>query len=765
MHTDWVNDIVVCNQGANVVSASADRTVKIWNPYSEDDQQAHTIGWHADYVKCLAYASQAGWVASGGLDKRICIWDLEKREAVLSLQVGSMNMNNDASAGDAVGASHGPPSKSSIYAMAVNPTGSLLVTGSPEKVVRVWDPKSGKRISKLTGHTDNIRALLISHDGQYVISGSSDSTIKLWSVKAQRCITTYETHTDSVWSLYSEDPDLKTFYAGSRDGLVTKTEIPRESASGVHEESECIGLFKEQSGVGKIVVYDDTHIWTATSSSSIHRWLSVPSRANRQVLTRSEYNIDIPSTAMVNLPPAQAIYSPQVQEHFITNDSLTLYAGSVMSIPMSYKDDGDESIESLIPLREEPDQTILGTPGITSHLVLQNRLHVLTKDTTGDVALWDIVRAISIQLQESNCFDCEMYADEMDDIGDYEYREDQRVNLGKWLLTNLFAPFIEAQVQGQQEQDGIVDDEQNQIGTTESTTPSIHHHDSSAPSMTPANTVPGTPSSTIPSSSTNAILPPNMTPIQPPDTALTSPRPRASGGGLSIALNHASLHQESLQSPKQQPLGPSSSSGIPAAKTASHPSTVDYFSTTPSAPLQQQPATALPTSPTSPTQSNFMNRLRNLSVKSKPKPPFNPPTSPTTATDPADDREDTSDDEHSNHRPSVVTNSRHPSTTSVNDHRYHRYTPPHLRDFPPLQMPSDTSVLIAEESAEASGTIDLYRGNVASIGDEHALILKAAPNWLLSFLLFNKVPSKDVAKLTFILKPHEDSDLPELPGG
>ena len=59
-------------------------------------------------------------------------------------------------------------SKCSIYALAVNSTGTIMASGSPEKVVRLWDPRTGKRISKLTGHTDNIRALLISDDGQYV---------------------------------------------------------------------------------------------------------------------------------------------------------------------------------------------------------------------------------------------------------------------------------------------------------------------------------------------------------------------------------------------------------------------------------------------------------------------------------------------------------------------------------------------------------------------------------------------------------------------
>jgi WD40 repeat protein len=58
--------------------------------------------------------------------------------------------------------------KSSIYAITVDPFGHSIASGSPERVVRMWDPRSGKRTAKLVGHTDNIRAIIISDDSRYV---------------------------------------------------------------------------------------------------------------------------------------------------------------------------------------------------------------------------------------------------------------------------------------------------------------------------------------------------------------------------------------------------------------------------------------------------------------------------------------------------------------------------------------------------------------------------------------------------------------------
>jgi len=51
--------------------------------------------------------------------------------------------------------------------------GTLVAAGSPERVVRLWDPRAagsrgGQSIAGLIGHTDNIRAILLSQDGRHV---------------------------------------------------------------------------------------------------------------------------------------------------------------------------------------------------------------------------------------------------------------------------------------------------------------------------------------------------------------------------------------------------------------------------------------------------------------------------------------------------------------------------------------------------------------------------------------------------------------------
>uniref|UniRef100_A0ACD6ATW0 Uncharacterized protein n=1 Tax=Avena sativa TaxID=4498 RepID=A0ACD6ATW0_AVESA len=184
-----VNDAIIVGQ--NLVSCSSDTTIKVWNCLS-DGACTKTLRQHSDYVICLAAAQKnSNIVASGGLGGEVFIWDLDAALAPVSKSADAKedevpngnsgpalstlcNVNSSGNIASTNGKSHGyspiaaKGHKDSVYALAMNDTGTLLVSGGTEKVVRVWDPRTGSKNMKLRGHTDNIRALLIDSTGRTV---------------------------------------------------------------------------------------------------------------------------------------------------------------------------------------------------------------------------------------------------------------------------------------------------------------------------------------------------------------------------------------------------------------------------------------------------------------------------------------------------------------------------------------------------------------------------------------------------------------------
>lgn len=72
--------------------------------------------------------------------------------------------------------------------------------------------------------------------------------------------------------------------------------------------------------------------------------------------------------------------------------------------------------------------------------------------------------------------------------------------------------------------------------------------------------------------------------------------------------------------------------------------------------------------------------------------------------------------------------------SAASDSSKTHYTPPSPSEFPPLSIPSSTTIIITEESAEASTGIDLYRGTAAYAGIDAESIANTAPSWLLAYL-------------------------------
>jgi WD repeat-containing protein 48 len=397
-HSHWVNDIALIQSQQALVSASSDISVKIWRPTAFGNAPPLTIGAHGDYVKCLAYPGlNASWVASGGLDRKIGLWDLGGNGEVLKI-----NVPDEDDSGI----------KGSVYALGA--TSNLIAGGGPESVVRVWDVRTGRKITKFVGHTDNVRAVLIAQDGETVMSASSDQTVKVWSMTAGRCMSTLTMHNDSVWNLWSDDPQLGVFYSSDRSGLVAKTDSRGKTEI---DEGLCVAVCQEMDGVNKVVA-GGGYVWTATSSSSINRWadaatddaevllpdsVSMVKRGSIVTLSKPRFH----SNSISQTEPRYAESSGRKNSSTFGTNQIPLRSvlrlSNVAPFPIRHKDSDAFSVvprkaevepedTATMPIRLQPDHTIQGQHGLIKHIILNDKRRVLTLDAAGEVMLWDLLK-------------------------------------------------------------------------------------------------------------------------------------------------------------------------------------------------------------------------------------------------------------------------------------------------------------------------------------------------------------------------------------
>jgi WD40 repeat protein len=102
----------------------------------------------------------------------------------------------------------------------------LLVTGSHDKSLRVWDLDTGKQVGEPLGHDAGVRALAASPDGRWIVSGGYNGSILVWEVatnkaeiKFKRLPVSFKGHETQVRDVVFA-PDSATFASASWDQTV-----------------------------------------------------------------------------------------------------------------------------------------------------------------------------------------------------------------------------------------------------------------------------------------------------------------------------------------------------------------------------------------------------------------------------------------------------------------------------------------------------------------------------------------------------------------
>jgi WD40 repeat protein/serine/threonine protein kinase len=177
-HEKSVCSISLSDDARVALSGSEDRKLKLW----EIASGRCLVSLDVDRPVRASCLSGDGRVAlSGNADRTLTLWDpAAGRRRTFAGRKGFFKGYS----------SH----RSWVSAVCLDRDGHHAISGSYDRMVKLWEAATGRCLRTFKGHKAQVTAVGLNDDGRIAVSGDGDGTLKVWNVTSGRCLHTIKTH-------------------------------------------------------------------------------------------------------------------------------------------------------------------------------------------------------------------------------------------------------------------------------------------------------------------------------------------------------------------------------------------------------------------------------------------------------------------------------------------------------------------------------------------------------------------------------------------